>query len=77
MAALCDEVVDTALAFLITGIPILDGRVLDFGVLLYDDLDNGSVKLILVSTSYGFIAIPLINGSPRLYISLGNALFPI
>ena len=43
VTALGDEVIDTALTFLVARIPVLHGRVLHFGILLHDNLDNGSV----------------------------------
>ena len=75
MASLRDEVVDTALAFLVAGIPILDGRVLDFGVLLYDDLDNGSVKLILV-TLWGGTTLEVADVSPLVGDDQGTLKLP-
>ena len=43
VTALGNEVVDTALTFLVARIPVLHGRVLHFGFLLHDDLDDGGV----------------------------------
>src|SRR5205823_4260105 len=47
--ALRDEVVDPALALLVAGVPVLDGRVLDLRVLERDELDDGRVELVPVA----------------------------
>ena len=49
LAALGDEVVDAALAFLVAGIPVLHGRVLDRRVVERDQLDHRGVQLVLVA----------------------------
>ena len=49
LAALGDEVVDAALAFLVARIPVLDRRVLDRGVVERDQLDDRGVQLVLVA----------------------------
>ena len=49
VATLGDEVEDTATAVLVAGVPVLDGRVLDLGVVQRDQFDNGGVKLVLVT----------------------------
>src|SRR5690606_37167186 len=48
-AALRHEVVDAAPAFLVAGIPVLHGRVLDLGALERDELDDRRVELVLVA----------------------------
>ena len=47
-AALGHEVQDTALAIRISGIPVLDGGVLDIGILFHDDFHHGGVQLLFV-----------------------------
>ena len=49
LAALGDEVVDPALAVLVAGVPVLDGRVLDLRVVEGDELDHRRVQLVLVA----------------------------
>ena len=49
VAALGDEVVDAALAVLVARIPVLDGRILDLGVVERDQLDHRGVELVLVA----------------------------
>ena len=49
LSALGDEVVDAALAVLVAGVPVLDGRVLDLRVLESDELDDRRVELVLVA----------------------------
>ena len=49
LAALGHEVVDAALAVLVAGIPVLDRRVLDLGVLESHQLDHRGVELVLVA----------------------------
>ena len=48
-SALGNEVVDTASPVLVAWVPVLDCRVLDLSVGLSDDLDDRSVKLVLVT----------------------------
>src|ERR1022692_1205422 len=48
-AALGDEIVDAAAAFLIARIPVLHGRVLDLGVIEGDQFDHGRVQLVSVA----------------------------
>ena len=45
VGALGDEVVDAALAFLVAGEPVLDGRVFHLGVFQHDDFHHRGVKL--------------------------------
>ena len=52
-AALGNEVVDPALAVLITGIPVLHGRVFDLGIGQRDKFHNSSVKLVLIPLRRG------------------------
>src|SRR5204863_9180623 len=52
-AALGHEVVDAPLAFLVAGVPVLDRRVLDRGVVMRDQLDDGGVELVLVAHRRG------------------------
>ena len=52
-AALGDEVVDAALAFLVAGVPVLDRRVLDRRVVVRDELDDRGVQLVLVAHRRG------------------------
>ena len=52
-AALGHEVEDASLAFCVAWVPILDGAVLDFGVVLGDELDARGVKLVLVALGGG------------------------
>ena len=49
VAALGDEVVDAALAARVARIPVLDGRILDLGVIERDQLDHGGMQLVLVA----------------------------
>ena len=51
--ALGDEVIDTAFAELIARIPVLDRGVLDLGTFVDVDLDDSSVKLVLVAHRCG------------------------
>ena len=51
--ALRNEVIYTTLTILITWIPVLYGRVLNIGILLYDNLNHCGVQLILVATWCG------------------------
>ncbi len=51
--ALGDEVVDAALAFLVAGEPVLDGRILDLGILQHDDLDHRGMQLRHVALGRG------------------------
>ena len=52
-AALGDKIIDSTSTLLIARVPVLDGRVLHLGILLYYDLHNGGVQLILVTTWCG------------------------
>src|SRR6267143_4779373 len=49
LAALGDEVVNAAAPLLVAGVPVLDRRVLDGGVVQSDELDDGGVQLVLVA----------------------------
>src|SRR4029077_10249153 len=49
LAALGDEVIDPAAAFLVSGIPVLNRGVLDGGVFERDQLDHGGVQLVLIA----------------------------
>ena len=49
VAALGDEVVDAAAPLRVARIPVLDGRILDLGVFVRDQLDHGGVQLVLVA----------------------------
>ena len=49
-ATLGYEVIDTALALLITWIPVLYRRVLNIGIALDYNLDNGGVQLVFIAT---------------------------
>ena len=51
--ALGDEVVDAADAVLIARIPVLDGRVLDLGIVQRDQLDDRRVQLVLIAHRRG------------------------
>ena len=53
LAALGDEVVDAALALLVARIPVLDGRVLDLGVVEGDQLHDRRMQLVLVPHGRG------------------------
>ena len=52
-AALGDEIIDAAPALAVAGIPILHGGVLDLGIPLDDDLDDGGMQLVLVALGRG------------------------
>ena len=52
-APLGDEVQDAALTLRIAGIPVLDGGVLDIGILLHDDFHHGGMELLLVAHRRG------------------------
>ena len=52
-AALGDEVVDAALALFVAGVPVLDGAVLDLGVLQRHQFHHGGVQLVLVADGGG------------------------
>src|ERR1700733_9612 len=52
-SALGDEIVDSALAVLVAGIPVLHGGVFDLCVVERDQLDNRSVQLIFVANRSG------------------------
>ena len=53
-AALGDEVIDPALARLgVPRIPVLDGRVLDLGVVVRNQLNDSSMQLVLVANRCG------------------------
>ena len=49
IAALGDEIIDAALAVLVAGIPVLDGRIFDLGVVQRDQLDDRGMQLVLVA----------------------------
>src|SRR5690606_5128180 len=49
IATLGDEIVDAALAVLVSGIPILHRRILDLGVIERDQFHHGGVELVLVA----------------------------
>ncbi len=49
LTAFGHEVVDAALAVLVSGIPVLHRRVLDLGVVERDELDHRGVELVLVA----------------------------
>ena len=49
VATLGDEVQHTSLTLLVAGIPVLNGRVLHFGTVLDNNLDNGGVQLVLIA----------------------------
>src|SRR5262245_56850093 len=53
VAALGHEVVHTAATLGIAGVPVLDGRILDLGVVERDQLDHGGVELVLVAHRRG------------------------
>ena len=53
LAALGDEVEDAALAVLVAGVPVLDGRVLDGRAVQGDQLDDRGVQLVLVAHRRG------------------------
>src|SRR5271169_3778181 len=52
-AALGHEIVDAALALGVAGVPILHGRVFYLRVFMRDQLDDGSVELVLVALGCG------------------------
>ena len=52
-AALGDEIVDSALAVLIAGIPVLHGGIFDLRVIESDQLDNRGVQLVFVANRRG------------------------
>ena len=47
--ALGDEIIDAAFAFCVAGIPVLHGRIFDFGIVQRDQFDHSGVQLILVA----------------------------
>src|SRR5262245_6058422 len=51
--ALGDEIVDAAAALGVAGIPVLDGGILDLGVVERDELDHRGVQLVLVAHGRG------------------------
>src|SRR5262245_28034231 len=51
--ALGDEIVDAAAALGVAGIPVLDGRILDLGIVERDELDHRGVELVLVAHGRG------------------------
>ena len=53
VAALGHEVVDAALALRVARIPVLDGRILDLGVIKRDQLDHRGMQLVLVAHRRG------------------------
>src|SRR5438552_6793728 len=53
LPALCDEVVNPAAAFIVAGIPVLNGGVTDLGVFESNQLDHGSMELIAVTHRRG------------------------
>src|SRR5690606_1409691 len=53
LGALGDEVVDAAAAFLVAGIPVLHGRILDLRVFERDQFDHRCVQLVLVAHRRG------------------------
>ena len=53
MAALRDEVEHPALAFAVARVPVLHGRVLDFGPFLHHDFHDGCMQLVLVAHGSG------------------------
>ena len=52
-AALGDEIVDAALAFLVAGIPVLHGGIFDLGVIERHQFDHGGVQLVGVAHGRG------------------------
>ncbi len=52
-AALGDEVVDPALAFLVARIPVLHGGVFDRRIVMRDQLDHGGMQLVLIANRRG------------------------
>ena len=53
VAALGDEIVDAAAAGGVARIPVLDGRILDLGVVERDQLDHRGMELVLVAHRRG------------------------
>ena len=53
MAALGDEVKDAALAFLVAGIPVLDGGIFNLRILMGNQLDHRRVQLVFVALRRG------------------------
>src|SRR5581483_512024 len=49
LAALGDEVVNTASALLVAGIPVLDSRILDLGVIQRNQFNHRGMQLVLVA----------------------------
>ena len=51
IATLRHEVVDTALAFLVAGIPVLNRRVFDLGIIECDQFDDSGMELVFIPPS--------------------------
>src|ERR1019366_7651484 len=52
-AALGDEVIDTSLAVLVAGIPVLHSGILDLGIVESNEFDHGGVQLVGVAHGRG------------------------
>ena len=52
-AAFGNEVIDAAFAVLVARVPVLHGGVLDFSIVMHDDLHDSGVQLILVTPRCG------------------------
>src|SRR6516164_2395064 len=46
LASLRDEIIDTAFPFRVAGIPVLDGRILDLGIIMSHQLYDGRMQLV-------------------------------
>ncbi len=53
LAALGDEIVDSALAVLVAGIPVLHGRVLDLRIVESDEFNHRRVELVFIANGSG------------------------
>ena len=51
--ALGHEIIDAAFAFRVAGIPVLHGRIFDFGIVQRDQFDHGGVQLVFVAHRRG------------------------
>ena len=52
-SAFGDEIIDAALAFVVAGIPVLHGAVLDLGIIKRDQLYHRGMQLILIAHRRG------------------------
>ena len=77
-SAFCHKVQDTTLAIFVAGIPILYGRVFDFGTILHNNLNDGCMQLVFVThrggASFEITDISILIGDDESTLELPYAL---